>query len=329
MKIVLLGSSPAIMLQALMLSNKYNDIELHEGKKVIGGSWKTSNFYNIKNVETGTHIFAPWKNNLIYKNSLKILKDKLGLQLYALNPSPEKITNNAIKKSELNKIKYYYVKGGANKIVKNIEFLLKKKKIKIFTNSTIKKIEFLEKKKLIHTNKKKILADQIYLPHYCNFEKNFLKKNDITLEKRKSTHLLLEFKFLKKLPKNFSYIQHPKFSNLVDRISKLSKNILSKNRMLICCRLTNKSKKNYKKNSHKLAKNISIELLKYLNFKNKKKFQIKYKYFDYETAYRNKKNLNKLKKFIKKNNLELVDTSGFIKYISKNLPSLNKLNNYE
>ena len=74
MKIILIGSSPAMMLQALVLSRKYNNIEIHEKKKEAGGSWKTSNFYNLKSVETGTHILAPWKNNRIFKESLSILK---------------------------------------------------------------------------------------------------------------------------------------------------------------------------------------------------------------------------------------------------------------
>ena len=33
MKIILIGSSPAMMLQALVLSRKYNNIEIHEKKK--------------------------------------------------------------------------------------------------------------------------------------------------------------------------------------------------------------------------------------------------------------------------------------------------------
>ena len=33
MKIILIGSSPAMKLQALVLSRKYNNIEIHEKKK--------------------------------------------------------------------------------------------------------------------------------------------------------------------------------------------------------------------------------------------------------------------------------------------------------
>ena len=36
MKIILIGSSPAMMLQALVLSRKYNNIEIHEKKKSWG-----------------------------------------------------------------------------------------------------------------------------------------------------------------------------------------------------------------------------------------------------------------------------------------------------
>ena len=51
MKIILLGSSPVMMLQALILSQKYKDIEIHEAKNEIGGSWKPSSFNNLKKVE--------------------------------------------------------------------------------------------------------------------------------------------------------------------------------------------------------------------------------------------------------------------------------------
>ena len=130
MKIILIGSSPAMMLQALVLSRKYNDIEIHEKTKEVGGSWKTSNFYNLKSVETGTHILAPWKNNRIFKESLSILKKKIGLRLFFLKPPPERLINKNISKKEIKKIKYFYVKGGAKKIIENIKSLLKKKKNK-------------------------------------------------------------------------------------------------------------------------------------------------------------------------------------------------------
>jgi len=330
MKIILLGSSPAMMLQALVLSQKYEDIEIHESKKEIGGSWKSSNFFNLKNIETGTHIFAPWKNHLLYNESLKVLKKKLGLDLFLVKPTPERIVNRNIKKTELKKIKYYYVKGGANKIIKNIKHLIQKKKIKIYTNSKVNNIKFTNNnKKKLYTTKKVFLADQIYFPHYCDFNKNFLKKNNISQKKKLSIHLVLKFDNLRKFTKKFSYIQNSIFSKWTDRVSVLSKEILSTNTSLFCLRISDKGKKLYKRNSFHLAKIISDNLLEYLNFhKNKKKTKMKFKYFEYETAYRNENDLKRFKKFILKNDLKLVDTSEFMKYIAKNIESLKKLKNY-
>ena len=132
MRIILIGSSPAMMLQALVLSTKYNQIEIYERSSQIGGSWRTSNFNNLKRVETGTHILAPWKNNSLFKQSLKILEKKLGLNLYLVLPRPTRVNNKNIAKKDFNKFKYYYVEGGANKILNHLYSLIKKKKNKNF-----------------------------------------------------------------------------------------------------------------------------------------------------------------------------------------------------
>ena len=68
------------------------------------------------------------------------------MKLFLVKPAPERIINKNIKKTELKKIRYYYVKGGAKKILENIYYLIKKN-IKIKYNSNIKKI-VLEKKKI-------------------------------------------------------------------------------------------------------------------------------------------------------------------------------------
>lgn len=328
MKIALIGSSPAMLLQALLLSKKFRNIEIHERNKKLGGSWKTSTFYNLKSIETGTHILAPWKNKVIYEESLKILKNKLGLKLFLVKPAPERIINKNIKKTELKKIRYYYVKGGAKKILENIYYLIKKKNIKIKYNSNIKKIVFGKKKKLI-SSKKTFLADQIYLPYYCDFNKNFLKKNYLMSKKKLSVHIVIEFINFKKFPRKFSYLQCSNFSKWIDRVSILSGNILLKKEKLFCLRLSNDSKNLYKRNPKTLAKIISNDLFNYLNYnKYKNKFNFRHKYFEYETSYRDKGDKEKFKKFVLNKNLKIVDTSELMKYIGKNLKNLKKLDNY-
>ena len=49
MKIILIGSSPVMLLEAILLARKYNDIEIHEKSSTIGGSWKKQVFME-KNV---------------------------------------------------------------------------------------------------------------------------------------------------------------------------------------------------------------------------------------------------------------------------------------
>lgn len=329
MKIILLGSSPSIMLQALILSQKYHDIEIHESKKKIGGSWKTSSFFKLKNVETGTHILAPWKNYLTYNESLNILKKKLGCKLFAVKPSPERIINKNINKSELKKIKYYYVKGGAFYLLKNIINLINKQNIKIYTNSKIKNIKFKNKKKILYTNKKIIYADQIYFPYYSNFDKNFIKKNNLSFKKKLSIHMILEFDNLKKFFKRFSYIQNSHFSKWVDRVSILDNKILLSDNLLYCMRVSEYGKKIYKSKPAYLAKMITYDLSKFLNFNpDNEKIKFKYRYYEYETAYRSKNDLQNFKKFITQKKLKLVDTSEFMKYIGKNISKLKKLKNY-
>ena len=115
----------------------------------------------------------------------------------------------------------------AKKILENIYYLIKKKNIKIKYNSNIKKIVFGKKKKLI-SSKKTFLADQIYLPYYCDFNKNFLKKNYLMSKKKLSVHIVIEFINFKKFPRKFSYLQCSNFSKWIDRVSILSGNILLK-----------------------------------------------------------------------------------------------------
>ena len=132
----------------------------------------------------------------------------------------------------------------------------------------------------MYTDKKEFFADQIYFPYYCNFKKNFLKKNNLTSKKKKSVHFILEFKNIRKFSKYFSYVQCSRFSRFIDRASTLSKNILIKNSLLFCVRISAEGMRLYKKNSSQLTKLIIRDILNYLNLnKDIKKFNFKYKYF--------------------------------------------------
>jgi hypothetical protein len=100
MKIVIVGSSPVMLLKAILLrqSHKYANIQIHEKSYFAGGSWKTANFSNKKLIETGSHIFAPYKNCYLYNQYLNILKKKFKLKTYFLKTKLLNIINYNINK---------------------------------------------------------------------------------------------------------------------------------------------------------------------------------------------------------------------------------------
>jgi hypothetical protein len=327
MKIILIGTSPAMLIEAILLRNEYKtaQIEIHEKNNLTGGSWKTTTFSKIKFIETGSHIFAPWKSRNLYKQCSNILRNKFKLKLYFLKPQPLNILNKNISKSELKKINYYYVQGGAGKILKSLIEIIKKKKIKIFYNSLIKRITTLDKKKKIITNKNNYFVEEVYIPYYCNINLNFFKeKKKYTL--KKSIHILIKLSSNYSFKNKISYVQKVNFSKLFDRLSYLS-NMSKLKDHIFCLRLSELAKKNFKKDKKKIIEKIKKDLIKFLDLKFQKKddFKAQYKLIKYETSFRNENQLKQLKFFAKKNKIKLVDTSELIKYMSKNISRLNAL----
>ena len=319
-KILLIGTSPVMLMEAILLSKKYRNIEIHEKGNSMGGSWKTTNFFEIKNVETGSHIFAPWRNRFIYKQCQNIIKKKFKLRTYFLKPAPSNIENHNLKKKEELKIKYFYVKGGIEEILQFLKKKIKNLKIKVILNSNIKKISLKKNIKKIYSNKGIIYADEVYLPHYCKLNFN----NKKTFERRKSIHVLLEILNKKKIQKEISYVQKVNFSKIFDRLCNLS-NIYNLKNNIYCLRLSRVGKEKLKKYKKNLIKELSIDLIKFLNNKYDNNLKIRYKLHYYETSYREKKNLILFKKFIKKNKCRLVNTGELIKYMSQNLKRLKSI----
>ena len=326
MKIILIGTSPAMLIEAILLRKQFKNaqIEIHDKNDTPGGSWRTFNFFNNSTLETGSHIFAPVKNKDLYNQCLFILKKKFKIKTYFLKIRPLNIINQNISKYELNKIKYFYIKGGSGTLLKSLLKIVKKKGIKVFHKSLIQKISSNKKTKKIKTSKGSFTVDQIYIPYYCKLNlDNSRRKNSYTI--KESIHVLIKFKQTIKFDRKVSYIQKVKFSKLFDRLSNLSP-IFDTKKNIFCLRLSEKAKKIYLKEKKFLIKKIENDLINFLKVKFVKKIpEIKYKFFNYKTSYRNQYQLNRLNNFAKKHRIELVDTSEFIKYMSKNIKRLNAL----
>ncbi|MDA8933122.1 hypothetical protein N9H11_03015 [Candidatus Pelagibacter ubique] len=327
MKIILIGTSPAMLIEAILLRHEHKtaQIEIHDKNNLPGGSWRTTSFSKIKFIETGSHIFAPWKSRNLYNECSNILKNKFRLKLYFLKPKPLNILNKNISKSELKKIDYYYIQGGAGRLLKLLLDIIKKKKIKIIYNSLIKQISIFDKKKKIQINKNYYFADQVYIPHYCKINLNFFKENNNYILKE-STHIIIKFSFNCDLKNKISYMQKVNFSKLFDRLSYLS-DMNNLQDHIFCLRLSELAKKKFKENKKLIVEKIKKDLIKFLEpkFQKKNNFKVHHKLIKYETSYRNKDQLKQLNFFARKNKVKLVDTSEFIKYMSKNIHRLKAL----
>ena len=179
-KILLIGTSPAMLLEAILLSKKYRNIEIHEKSSSMGGSWKTRNFLKLKTLKLEA-IFLLLGETDLYIISAKIFKKKFKLRTYFLKPAPSNIVNHNLGKKEESKIRYFYVKDGIEEILKFLKKKIKKFKIKVIFNSNIKKISLKKNIKKIYSNKGITYADEVYLPQYCkldfNNEKTFEEEN--------------------------------------------------------------------------------------------------------------------------------------------------------
>ena len=276
----MIGTSPVMLLKQFV-SKKYRNIEIHE-KVFSAGSWKTR-IFEIKNVETGSHIFAPWRNRFNYNQCQNILKNKFRLRTYFLKPEPSYIVNHNLTKTEESKIKYFYVKGGAGEILKFLKKKIKSLNIKVIFNYNIIKIYLIKNKKKIFSNKGITYADEVYLPQYCKLNFN----NKKSYETRKSIHILLEFLNKKKIKKKISYVQKVNFSKIFDRLSNLS-NIYNLKNNIYCLRLSRLGKEKLKKYKNNLIKELRVDLIKFLNSKVDNNFKIRYKLYYYETGFREK-----------------------------------------
>lgn len=327
MKIVIVGSSPVMLLKAILLRHQHKNakIEIHEKGNSVGGSWKTTTFQVIKSVETGSHIFAPWKNKVIYNQCLDILRKKFKLKTYFLKTKPLNIINYNIKKNELKKIKYFYIKGGSGELLNSLIKHIKKNKIKIKYKSKIEKIFLKDNKNKLQSNGGVFLADQVYLPYYCKFNLNSLYGRK-TYSLKNSIHILIKFSSRYQFKKKVSYIQKVSFSKLFDRLSNIS-SIFNVKDHIFSLRLSENAKKKFQKNKKIPIDKIQKDLVNFLKpkFKNDKLLKAEYKLCKYEISYRNNKQLQQLKEFTKKHKIKLVDTSEFIKYMSKNINELRAL----
>jgi len=252
-KIIIIGSSPYLLIEALYNTKKGYFVEIIEEKPHLGGNWYLHNYGSYIS-EGACHILSPpdnkvydfLKENLgikmevqtpqpkkyLYKKSIKILtpyNDKLlisVLKLFKKIVFQPKINNQKSAHKFFEKPnKFQYPAGGSVELISKLNTLLKKNKVKIMFNKKVTTINLIEKKILCQNGNR--TESHSFDKVICGFGLTANEiidsfNNKITLKflKKRARHILIETKNIKKV--DFSYLRI-KGSSIFFRISNVTK----------------------------------------------------------------------------------------------------------
>tara|TARA_B100000787_G_scaffold165536_1_gene149581 strand:- start:78 stop:968 length:891 start_codon:yes stop_codon:yes gene_type:complete len=274
-KVAILGASLPMLLFAYYLKKKKIDVMVINNSRDLGGAWQNFKYRDLQ-IRKQSNIILPG-NKIEEKNQTKI--------------------NNFLKKEFF--VKIIKIKEDINIIYKvknvfsyNFDIFLKKFiKEKILKKILVSKIEI--KNNIVEINNK-YKFDLVYLPTYFGIEKikinNKLYKTNFKVIK--SEHVVAIIKNQK--IKNFHYSDF--FNNFFDRAQFINHKSFSSFSARIVKEKKNATRKDIYESLQKIFNKKSI-----LNF-----YKFKYKNF-----YRNKDNVENLRKLEKFKQIEQVNTSSF------------------
>ena len=282
MKIAIIGTTPIMIIHALLQSKKH-DVTIFERSNKLGGAWAYGFYKNI--------VFSEKTNVVVPTN---IIQEKYIPKM--INFLKKKFKIN-IKKN----LKFY--KHFSRYKPKNIFHFRFDKLFKTLKNSKIK-IKHSWVKSFI-VNKKKVLIngsefDKIYLPYYCGIKSAKIDKKKYYFPYTKNINCHLQIIVKRKFMNEIYFSKH--FDPTFDRVQ-----FLKKKKYFF---FTGRVNKKYKKHSKKQILKVSR-----LNFESRDLLRmqlIKYTYFYRKT--------NQIKKLLKLKNCEsvkIVDTRQFVQSFMK------------
>ena len=282
MKIAFVGSTPIMVLYALLLSKK-NDVTLFEGSNKFGGAWSFAKFRNNSYPEK-TNIIVPDNNGeekFIYK-MIKFLKKEFKIKIKLNRKKYKNTTDYKPKKVfdyDLNKL-----------------FIL-------LANSNIKIEKTWVKTFSIKDNKVKIKNknfDKIYLPYFVKIEKAQINEKAYKFPYNIIKNKHIQFITKKKFMNEFYYIEN--FNNVFDRAQLVKKSMYYF--------FTGRVRKKYKKSSSNM-------LLKKSNFNLKKNNFKKINLVSFQHHYRDREQIKKLLYLKKFKEIQIIDTRQFVSSFRK------------
>lgn len=244
--VVVVGSSPLSLLEAIYLRKKGKDVLVLEQNKNIGGAWATVDLPKLPNTQESCHIML--NDPLAYK----FMKDKLGWDMQVLQPQPRIILGNrslhynsllryfisffrALQlrsgKGEVasqGKVPFSYMleklwltvyglcnrrlrypKSGSPEMTQKLMAMIEQEGIPLMTSTPVTSIEINNGEVNVATKEQKFVCREVVLTSGIGLEELRINKQAIplTLKKRHSIHIYLTVKDPTK--KRFSYVHFP------------------------------------------------------------------------------------------------------------------------
>ena len=213
--IVVIGSSPLGILEAIYYSNKGLNVLIIDNSSKIGGAWKSISFPRIENVENAIHYLLPSEIAFKFLDvNLKLELEKIEgkVTLYRLfgifnfylkydgflSNIISFLLNKDFKnfKNIFKKKKSLYFKQGTPSLINCLEKKLNESNVEVLLNKKITKINFDKRISLITKSGEIIKANRIVCTNSSRLNNTFKGKEKIhvieKIQKRPSIHLVLE-----------------------------------------------------------------------------------------------------------------------------------------
>lgn len=284
MKIAIIGTTPIMVLKALLLSKKH-DVTVFEKTSKLGGAWSFGKFKNFSYSEK-TNIIVP-DNKLEEKFMIKIIK-------YLSSNFKVKIYKNQKKYSN---ITLYKPKKVFIFDINHLFKILKKSKIKLKKKSWVRSLKI--EKKVVKINSK-LAFDKVYLPFFINLDTAIINNKKYFFPFKKVYNKHVHFITKKKFSEEFYYWEN--YNKYLDRAQLLK----------------NGPYYFFTARVRKIFKHLSSKkIFKLSEFNIQSKNLLRLKLIKYTHHFRNKSQIKMLLNIKKYKNIKIVDTRQFVDSFKK------------
>jgi hypothetical protein len=279
MKIAIIGTTPIMVIKALLLS-KFHDITVFEASSKFGGAWS---FNKYKNVE------YPEKTNIIVPDNKSEEKYIVKMKKYLSSKFNLKIKKN---KKRYHNITLYKPNEVFIFDIKKLFILLRRSKKIIVKKLFVKSLKVQNQKVTINS---KYLFDKVYIPYFINLDKVLINNKKFHFPFKKIENKHLHFITKKKFSDEFYYWEN--YNEYLDRAQLLKYG----NYYFFSARI----RKNFKHLS-------AGKIFKLSNFKIQANKVYNLRLISYNHHFRDKLQIANLKNIEKFKEIKLIDTRQFV-----------------